>query len=168
MKTLQNCTGLLFCILILLNVNSVLAQYASVDYTTYFETQVVQKDYLQTFKGEYFPQNWEFRLDSTDTDTPKKWHQTDTGKSLLVSAGLMGFGLFTYKDSGFMNRIDIKDEINRYLPNFESAIDDYTQFLPYLAVYVLRRAVQYRGIETCHTRELSPVGNFHGSRHHLG
>ncbi len=80
---------------------------------------------------------WEFRIDSTETAVKLKWHQTDTGKSLLASAGLMAFGLFTYKDSGFMNRIDVKDEINRYLPNFESPIDDYVQFLPYAAVYVL-------------------------------
>lgn len=66
-----------------------------------------------------------------------KWHKTDTGKSLIISGSLIGLGLYTYKDSGFLNRIDIKDEINRYLPNFHDPIDDYTQFIPYAAVYAL-------------------------------
>lgn len=72
------------------------------------------------------------------TDTTKlKWHQTDTGRSLITSGALIGLGLYTYKDNGFLNRVSIKEGINRYLPNFEDDIDDYTQYIPYAAIYAL-------------------------------
>ena len=71
-------------------------------------------------------------------DTVKtKWIRTDTGKSLVASAALIGVGLFTYKDSGFMNRVDIKYGINRYLPGFSNDIDDYTQYIPWAATLAL-------------------------------
>lgn len=121
----------------LMNVSFTKGQYASTNDQFSFMNNVQRQDYRYAFKGEYYPQSWDFRLDSTASDPKIKWHQTDTGKSLLVSAGLMAFGLITYSDSGFMNRIKVKDEINRYLPNFESPVDDLTQFLPYAAVYIL-------------------------------
>ena len=67
----------------------------------------------------------------------KPWLKTDSGKSILASAAFIGLGLYSYKDSGFMNRRDIKDAINRYLPNYENNIDDYTQYLPYVATFAL-------------------------------
>jgi hypothetical protein len=75
-------------------------------------------------------------LYQTDPLKPK-WHKTDTGKSLIASGALIGVGLFTYKDSGFMNRVSIKEGINRYLPNFEDDVDDYIQYIPYASVYAL-------------------------------
>ena len=71
-------------------------------------------------------------------DTTKtKWIRTDTGKSLVASAALITVGLFTYKDEGFMNRVDIKYGINRYLPGFKDDIDDYTQWIPWAGALVL-------------------------------
>ncbi len=71
-------------------------------------------------------------------DTTKtRWSRTDTGKTLIASGALITVGLFTYKDSGFMNRVSIKENINRYLPDFENRLDDYTQYVPYVAVYAL-------------------------------
>ncbi len=90
----------------------------------------------------------------TDTTQVKKsWAKTDTGTSLIISAGLIGLGLYTYKDEGFLNRKDVKDVINRYLPNYENPIDDYIQYLPYVATF----ALDPLGIESKHTamRKLS-------------
>ena len=72
-------------------------------------------------------------LDTTKT----KWSKTDTGKSLIASGALIALGLYTYKDNGFLNRVSVKEGINRYLPDFENALDDYTQFIPYIAIYAL-------------------------------
>ena len=71
-------------------------------------------------------------------DTTKtKWIRTDTGKALVSSAALIAVGLYTYKDSGFLNRVDIKDGINRYLPDFRTHIDDYVQYIPWAATLAL-------------------------------
>ena len=70
-------------------------------------------------------------------DVKIPWAKTDTGKSLIISGALIGVGLFTYKDSGFLNRVDVKDNVNRYLPHFENALDDYTQYIPFVAAYAL-------------------------------
>ena len=71
-------------------------------------------------------------------DTTKtKWIRTDTGRSLVASAALIAVGLYTYKDSGFMNRVDIKEGINRYLPGFRDDVDDYTQWIPWAAALAL-------------------------------
>ena len=70
-----------------------------------------------------------------DVKTP--WAKTDTGKSLIISGALIGVGLFTYKDSGWLNRVSVKENINRYLPGFENALDDYTQYIPFVAAYAL-------------------------------
>ncbi|MFZ9003709.1 MAG: phosphatase PAP2 family protein [Robiginitalea sp.] len=68
-------------------------------------------------------------------DTDLKWYQTDTGISLMVSAGFFTMAAITYKDDGFFNRKKVRDEINRYLPNYENKIDDLTQYIPYVATY---------------------------------
>ena len=71
-------------------------------------------------------------------DTTKtKWIRTDTGKSLVASAALIAVGFYTYKDEGFMNRVDIKYGINRYLPDFRTHIDDYVQYIPWAATLAL-------------------------------
>ncbi|MGB5171239.1 MAG: hypothetical protein WBN69_07395, partial [Eudoraea sp.] len=87
------------------------------------------------------------------TKIKKSWAKTDTGTSLIVSAGLIGLGLYTYKDEGFLNRRDVKDVINRYLPNYENKVDDYIQYLPYAATF----ALDPLGVESRHTamRKLS-------------
>jgi hypothetical protein len=81
-------------------------------------------------------------------DTVKtKWSKTDTGKSLIASGVLIGVGLYTYKDSGFLNRVDIKNGINRYLPGFSNDIDDYTQYIPWAAAL----ALDPLGVKSKHT-----------------
>lgn len=77
----------------------------------------------------------------------QKWYRTDTGKTLVASGMLMGLGLYTYKDNGFMNRVGIKEGINRFLPDYSNTIDDYTQYIPYAAVY----ALDALGIESKHS-----------------
>ena len=66
-----------------------------------------------------------------------KWYQTDTGISLLVSAGFFTMAAITYSDDGLMNRKKVRDDINRYLPNYENKIDDLTQYIPYVGTYAL-------------------------------
>ena len=68
-------------------------------------------------------------------DADLKWYQTDTGISLMVSAGFFTMAAITYSDEGVMNRKKVRDEINRYLPNYENTIDDLTQYVPYVATY---------------------------------
>lgn len=74
--------------------------------------------------------------DSTSV-TKKKWIQTDTGKSLVASGVLIGMGFYINSDNSFINKYEVKDEINRYLPHFENPLDDYIQYAPYVAVYVM-------------------------------
>jgi len=68
-------------------------------------------------------------------DADLKWYQTDTGISLLVSAGFFTMAAITYSDNGIFNRQKVKDEINRYLPDYENKVDDLTQYIPYVATY---------------------------------
>ena len=68
-------------------------------------------------------------------DSAQKWYQTDTGISLIVSAGFFTMAAITYSDDGLLNRKKVRDEINRYLPNYENKIDDLTQYIPYVATY---------------------------------
>lgn len=129
-----------------LAVPGIYGQYTEVDHQKLFESYLQYQNILASYVENDEHGLWNERMDSINNSYALKWYQTDTGKSLLVSSGLMGLGLFTYKDSGFLNRIDVKDEINRYLPNFESPIDDFTQFVPYAAVYIL----PYLGLESKH------------------
>lgn len=67
--------------------------------------------------------------------TKKKWYKTDTGLSLLVAGTLIGIGTYIHLDDSF--KVQLNDEINRYLPDFNDPIDDYLQYIPYAAVYAL-------------------------------
>jgi len=53
----------------------------------------------------------------------------DTGKPYIASGALIGLGLYTLKNSGLLNRRDLKDNINHYLPNFNYPFDDYIQYI---------------------------------------
>jgi membrane-associated phospholipid phosphatase len=85
-----------------------------------------------------------------------KWYASDTGKSLIASGALIGLGLYTYKDNGFLNRVTTKEQINRYLPGFENHLDDYTQWIPYVGIYALDAA----GVKSKHSmlRKTTSVG----------
>lgn len=76
-------------------------------------------------------------LDFQITTPVLKWHQTDTGRALIASGALVGLGLYTYKDEGFLNRVTVKNGINRYLPDFSNPLDDYLQYTPYAATFAL-------------------------------
>ena len=65
----------------------------------------------------------------------RKWYKTDTGISLLVSGGFFGMAALTFKDEGTFSRKKVRDEINRFLPNYENTVDDFTQYIPYIATY---------------------------------
>ena len=100
----------------------------------YKPTNPLVVDYMNTRHS--IPNPLTYPIVALDT-TKTKWAHTDTGKTLIASGALIALGLYTYKDEGFMNRVDIKEGINRYLPDFENRIDDYTQYIPYAAVYAL-------------------------------
>ena len=95
--------------------------------------------------GYHVPGFNNFLQDTTIVAKPK-WIKTDTGKSLVASAALIAIGLYTYKDNGFLNRVDNKIFFDRYFPSFENDLDDYTQFIPYAAVY----AFDLAGIKSKH------------------
>jgi len=101
-------------------------------------------DYLNSGEEKGDPLSYPI-LYQDDTKTP--WAKTDTGRSLIISGALIGVGLFTYKDSGWLNRVDIKEGINRYLPNYQNKIDDYVQYIPWAAVYAFDAA----GVKSKHT-----------------
>ncbi len=88
---------------------------------------------IPNYEWSHLPQHTGLNYDSTKVP----WIKTAPGKTYMASAGLIAVGLFTYKDNGFMNRVSIKEDINRYLPDFENRLDDYTQFVPYVTVYAL-------------------------------
>jgi hypothetical protein len=57
-----------------------------------------------------------------------KWTQTPTFKSTIAAASMITLGVFAFKDEGFLNRKDIREWRNTYIPEFEDHSDDYTQF----------------------------------------
>jgi membrane-associated phospholipid phosphatase len=69
------------------------------------------------------------------TSIKPKWHKTDTGKSLIIAGGLVTVGTIMHFDTSF--KVGVRDEINRYLPNFEDRIDDITQYVPIMAAFGL-------------------------------
>lgn len=97
----------------------------------------------EIIKGSTFFKQMSDSLSGSKT----KWYESDAGRAYITSATFIGLGLFTYKDSGFLNRQVIRDDINRYLPNFKSPIDDYIQYIPYISAY----ALDWAGIESLHT-----------------
>ena len=92
------------------------------------------------------------------TNIKEKWYKTDTGTSLLIAGGLITAGTIMHFNTDF--KVGVKDEINRYLPNFHDPIDDYTQYIPYAAVFALDAA----GIKSEHNtmRKISTIGTAMG------
>ncbi|WP_282123574.1 phosphatase PAP2 family protein [Algibacter mikhailovii] len=88
------------------------------------------------------------------TAVKQKWYKTDTGTSLIIAGGLITAGTIMHFNTDF--KVGVKDEINRYLPDFHNAIDDYTQYIPYAAVFALDAA----GIKSKHStyRKISTIG----------
>lgn len=92
--------------------------------------------------------------DTDSTLVKEKWYKTDTGTSLLIAGGLITAGTIMHFNTDF--KLNVKDEINRYLPDFHNPIDDYTQYIPYAAVFALDAA----GIKSKHNtmRKISTIG----------
>jgi len=88
------------------------------------------------------------------TAAKQKWYKTDTGKSLIVAGSLVTAGTIMHFNTSF--KVGVRDEITRYLPDFEDTIDDYTQYVPYAAVYALDLA----GIRSQHStlRKTATIG----------
>ena len=88
------------------------------------------------------------------TKTKIKWYKTDTGTSLLVAGGLIAAGTAMHFATDF--KVAVRDDINRYLPDFHDPIDDYTQYIPYAAVFAFDAA----GIRSKHKtlRKVSTIG----------
>lgn len=96
-------------------------------------------------------------LSSKDSlsDSKTKWYKTDTGISLIVAGTLIGIGTYIQVDNGSF-KYDVRDEINRCLPEFHDPIDDYLQYIPFVAVY----AIDLAGIKSKHkaVRKLTTIG----------
>ena len=69
--------------------------------------------------------------------TNTKWYKTEVFRKGAVPAALIGVGLYTFKDKGFLSRTSIHDMRNRYVPQFSNKLDDYLQYAPIAAVYGL-------------------------------
>jgi hypothetical protein len=68
------------------------------------------------------------RLSTLAQDDEVKWYQSTMFKRTIAPAALITVGLFTFKDEGFMNRQEVRDWRETFIPEFEDHTDDYTQF----------------------------------------
>jgi membrane-associated phospholipid phosphatase len=57
---------------------------------------------------------------------------------------LLSTGFFTFKKDGFLNKYEVKELRDRYLPNFHNSLDDYSQYSPLAIIYALNLA-GYKG-----------------------
>lgn len=69
---------------------------------------------------------------SLEDDTSNK--KTFLRKAIIPTA-LIGIGFFTLKEEGYLNKIDIQNDINRKYPDFFTDVDDYTQLVPIFLTY---------------------------------
>jgi membrane-associated phospholipid phosphatase len=63
---------------------------------------------------------------------PKPWYQSKVFKAAIVPAVLIGYGISVVDDRGFYSSYDARRDIRRNFPNFNSHLDDYMQWAPYL------------------------------------
>ncbi len=97
--------------------------------------------YTNSFTNKEFDSSKNTLLESPyfvyadSTLTKQKWSKTDTGKSLIIAGGLATVGTIMHFDTSF--KVGVRDEITRYLPDFEDTIDDVTQYVPMMAVFAL-------------------------------
>ncbi len=124
-----------------------LVKYSSTDYSDSFKTQEFGSSENSVLELPAFVYN-------DSTAAKQKWYKTDTGTSLLVAGGLITAGTIMHFNTSF--KVGWRDEINRYLPEFHDPIDDYTQYVPYAAVFALDAA----GIRSKHSslRKVSTIG----------
>lgn len=70
-----------------------------------------------------------------DSLPPKKWYETKAVRISIAPAAFFTAGALTWSE-----REGVRETRNRYIPDFEKSFDDYTKFLPTLAVYGLNAA----------------------------
>jgi hypothetical protein len=63
---------------------------------------------------------------------PRPWYQSKVFKATIVPAVLIGYGVSVVDDRGFYSSYDARRDIQRNFPNFNSRLDDYMQWAPYL------------------------------------
>jgi membrane-associated phospholipid phosphatase len=63
---------------------------------------------------------------------PRPWYQSKVFKATIVPAVLIGYGISVVDDRGFYSSYDARRDIRRNFPNFNSRLDDYMQWAPYL------------------------------------
>jgi membrane-associated phospholipid phosphatase len=72
-----------------------------------------------------------------DTTTKRSWTDSDAFRMSIAPAILIGAGLLTYRDEGFLSRQDVRDFRQENFAGFNTNFDDLTRFLPAMAVYGL-------------------------------
>ena len=123
-----------FLFLIFLNLSLNLS-YSQVNQSIYTPVDLVFNDssYSNLYNYEYIENSsvmdesifFSSQIADSILENKTKWYKSDPGKAYIASGALIGLGLFTYKDSGFLNRQDARDNINRYLSEFHYPLDDY-------------------------------------------
>ncbi len=68
---------------------------------------------------------------------PATLHKNAWLRAAEVPAVLVGLGIYSWKSTKIINRMEIREERNEYMPHFKHNADNYLQFAPALAVYGL-------------------------------
>jgi hypothetical protein len=61
-------------------------------------------------------------------------------KTLIAPVTLVGLGLYATTNNTILNKIEVREERNEWMPNFNHHADDYLQYAPIVAVYGLSLA----------------------------
>lgn len=67
----------------------------------------------------------------------KTFDSRNISRYIAAPIVLFGAGLYATTDNDIINRHELKEERDEYLPNFRHHIDDYLQYVPIAAVYGL-------------------------------
>lgn len=137
-----------------------LASASNTDFSNFYINDIgeynVQRDYSKSilYDDALNESTYNYLVYQDSTVVKETWYKTDTGTSLIIAGGLITAGTIMHFNYDF--KLGVKDEINRYLPDFHNPIDDYTQYIPYAAVFALDAA----GIRSQHNtmRKVSTIG----------
>ncbi|NNL02357.1 MAG: phosphatase PAP2 family protein, partial [Eudoraea sp.] len=116
----------------------------NIDFTSDFNTDKTLGYWEST--NTYASQPFMLNSYWDSTAVKQKWYKTDTGASLLVAGGLITAGTIMHFNNSF--KVGVRDDINRYLPEFDEGIDDITQYVPVAAVFALDAA----GVRSQHSQ----------------
>ena len=113
-----------------------LVKFSGINFSDYYNStdsqanSIDEKDFSLRQTSGFEPSSFVY---SDSIATKQKWYKTDTGTSLLVAGGLIATGTVMHFNTSF--KVGARDEIQRYLPDFEDTLDDYLQYASYAAVY---------------------------------